>query len=246
VLQSFDRGELGVSQGSEPRAPAFLTFVADLHTRECAASTRSLGYPSTLRSVAAVIEPLRNLPRSYGKLAPPASRACRPAADPDNWVGAFCSLLQRCEPPGDGVRSLQDRVPTSARFDSCSEVSSDSALRPLWVRPSPFDVYRFRLRPSGLRAASSCQWVSRHQQSSRQVVRLLEATSLVNCTRMARSRCASHAVLSPTTLDRNRRPYFPAGSNRRHRPSTGFLTLSTSCFACNHGGLVSSHLRPWG
>jgi hypothetical protein len=63
---------------------------------------------------------------------------------------------------------------------------------------------------------------------------------------MARSRCASLAVLSPTTLDRNRRPYHPAGSNRRHRPSSGFLTLSTSCFACNHGGLVSSRLRPWG
>jgi hypothetical protein len=63
----------------------------------------------------------------------------------------------------------------SARFKSCSEVSSDSALRPLWVRPSPFDVCRFRPRPSGLCAASSCRWVSRHQRSSRQVLRLLEA-----------------------------------------------------------------------
>jgi len=49
VLQSLDRRGLGVSQGSEPRAPAFLRFVAEHHTRELAASTRSLGYPSALR-----------------------------------------------------------------------------------------------------------------------------------------------------------------------------------------------------
>lgn len=134
----------------------------------------------------------------------------------------------------------------SARFKSCSEVSSDSTIGPLWVRPRPSDVCRFRPRPSGFLAAPSCEWFSRHPRSSRQVLRLLEAISLVNCTRMAKSRCASLAVLSPTTLDRNRRPYHPAGSNRRHRPSAGFLTLSTSCFACNHGGLVSSHLRSWG
>jgi len=36
------------------------------------------------------------------------------------------------------------------------------------------------------------------------------------------------------------------GSNRRHRTSTGFLTLSTSCSARNHAGLVSSPLRSWG
>ena len=63
----------------------------------------------------------------------------------------------------------------SARFKSCSEVSSDSALGTLWVRPRPFDVCRFRPRPSGFRAAPSCRWVSRHQRSSRQVLRLLEA-----------------------------------------------------------------------
>jgi hypothetical protein len=51
---------------------------------------------------------------------------------------------------------------------------------------------------------------------------------------------------SPTALDRNGCPYDPAGSSRRHRPSSGFLTLSTSCFTRNHGGLVSSRLRSWG
>jgi len=63
----------------------------------------------------------------------------------------------------------------SARFESCSEVSSDSTLGTLWVRPRPFDVGRFQPRPSGFRAAPSCRWVSRHQLSSRQVLRLLEA-----------------------------------------------------------------------
>jgi hypothetical protein len=82
VLRSLDRGGLGVSRGSEPRAPAILRFVADLHTRELATSTRPLGCPSTLRAVADVIESLRNLSRSYRKLAPPAPRACVTAADP--------------------------------------------------------------------------------------------------------------------------------------------------------------------
>src|SRR5207253_1429232 len=84
VLRSLDRRGHGVSRGSEPRAPAFLKFVADLHTRELATSTRSLGYPSALRAVTGVIEQTRNLSHSYRKLAPPVSRACVTAADPDN------------------------------------------------------------------------------------------------------------------------------------------------------------------
>jgi len=39
---------------------------------------------------------------------------------------------------------------------------------------------------------------------------------------------------------------IPGGSNRRHRSSSGFLTLSTTCSARNHAGLVSSPLRSWG
>jgi len=57
--------------------------------------------------------------------------------------------------------------------------------------------------------------------------------------------CTSRGVPSPTALDRIRRPY-PSGSNRRHRSSSGFLTLSTTCSARNHAGLVSSPLRSWG
>jgi hypothetical protein len=63
----------------------------------------------------------------------------------------------------------------SARFKSRSEVSSDSAIGRPWFPPSPFDVRRFQLRPSGFLAASSCRWVSRHRRSSLQVLRLLEA-----------------------------------------------------------------------
>jgi hypothetical protein len=47
----------------------------------------------------------------------------------DNWVGAVCSPLQRCEPPGGGVRGLQAASQTSARLESCSEVSSDASNR---------------------------------------------------------------------------------------------------------------------
>jgi hypothetical protein len=73
---------------------------------------------------------------------------------------------------------------TSARFESCSEVSSDSAIGPSWVQPTPFDVRCFQPRPSGFLAAPSCRWVSRHRRSSLQVLRLLEAVPLVNWTRM--------------------------------------------------------------
>jgi len=68
------------NQGHQPSGGLW----PDLHTREFTTSTRPLGYPSAFRSVAAAIQPIRNLSRSYRKLAPPASRACVTAADPDN------------------------------------------------------------------------------------------------------------------------------------------------------------------
>jgi hypothetical protein len=155
-------------------------------------------------------------------------------------------LLRRCEPPGDGVRSLQSRVPSFREirvlFRGFVRLGTRDFVGPSPpVRRLPFPAASFgnscrSVLPMGFTPPAILSAGSPSPRSQ----------SLVNCTRMAKSRCASLAVLSPTTLDRNRRPYLPAGSNRRHRPSSGFLTLSTSCFACNHGGLVSSHLRPWG
>ena len=126
MLRSLDRRGHGVSRGSEPRAPAFLRFLADLHTRELATSTRSLGCPSALRTVAGVIEPLRNLSRSYRELAPPASRACVTAADPDNQP--------RCR---DHVRA--GRVPDFTTRDAHSVVHNRARgkSRIYRVRPQP-------------------------------------------------------------------------------------------------------------
>ena len=48
ALQSLDHERPGVSFRSEREAPAFLRFLADLHTRGFAASTQPLGYPCGL------------------------------------------------------------------------------------------------------------------------------------------------------------------------------------------------------
>jgi len=144
-------------------------------------------------------------------------------------------------------RGLQVRVP-NFREDS-SPVQRFGPIQRYGLRGSdrsPFDVCRFRPRPSGFFAAPSCQWVSRHQPSSRQVLRPPRSDSYPSTAPGAQSGCTSPGVPSPTAFDRSRRPYDPAGSNRRHRPSSGFHTLSTSSFTCNHDGLVSSRLRSWG
>ena len=49
----------------------------------------------------------------------------------------------------------------------------------------------------------------------------------------------------PYSARQNQASVYPGGSNRRHRSSSGFLTLSTICSAQNHGRLVSSLLRSW-
>jgi hypothetical protein len=63
----------------------------------------------------------------------------------------------------------------SARFESRSEVSSDSAIGPSWVQPLPVRRLPFPAAPFGFSRRSVCRWVSRHRSSSRQVLRLLEA-----------------------------------------------------------------------
>jgi len=70
--------------------------------------------------------------------------------------------------------------------------------------------------------------------------------------------CTSPGVPSPTALDNPGCPYDPGDPTSRHRPSSGFPTLSTSCFTQNHAGFLSAHatglttsscarpLRSWG
>jgi hypothetical protein len=146
----------------------------------------------------------------------------------------------------------------SARFKSCSEVSSDSALRPLWVRPSPFDVCRFRPRPSGLCAAPSCGWFSRHPRSSRQVLRLLEAVHsstapewpnpgaplLQSCPLQRSTETGARITRRVPTAD-TVRPQGFSPSRRLASPATMAGLFHPTCVLGVEPGPNSARLRPF-
>jgi hypothetical protein len=114
-----------------------------------------------------------------------------------------------------------------------------------WLEPTPSALGRFRTAPSGIR------WLS--------------STSDLNPPPLLSSGCSSprsftstfqphpHARVSaplvrfrPLQRSTESGVRIPGGSNHRHRSSSGFLTLLTTCSAQNHAGLVSSLLRSWG
>jgi len=144
-------------------------------------------------------------------------------------------LLQRCEPPGEGARGLQDHVPSfreiQVLFRGFVRLGNRDFVGPSQpVRRSPFPAASFGI---SCRSVLSMGFtpptiLSAGSPSPR-------SRSLVNCTRMARSRCASHAVLSPTTLDRNRRPYHPAS----------FQPPAPSVLRVSHPLDVLLRLQPW-
>lgn len=64
---------------------------------------------------------------------------------------------------------------------------------------------------------------------------------LFNRTHQRYGECTSPGVPSPTALDSSGCPYAAGAPTSRHHPSSGFSTLSTSCFTQNHAGFLSAH-----
>lgn len=70
---------------------------------------------------------------------------------------------------------------------------------------------------------------------------------LFNRTRQRYGECTSPGVPPPYSARQSLAPVCPGRfHSSRHRPSSGFHTPSTVCFARNPTGLVSSPLRSWG
>jgi hypothetical protein len=132
------------------------------------------------------------------------------------------------------VAACRTAIRTSARFDSCSEVSSVSAIGPLWVQPSPFDVCRFRPRPSGFFAATSCRWVSRHRRSSLQVLRLLEV-SVRQLHPSGQTQVRLSCGLVPYNARQKQAPVSPGG----------FQPPAPSVLRVSHPLDVLLRLQPW-
>jgi len=108
------------------------------------------------------------------------------------------------------------------------------------VRRLPFPGASFRLSLSVV-----VRRVSRLRHSSLRLTCLLEALPSINWPRM-RTRGRLSCDFVPYSARQKQASVSPGDSNLRHCPSSGFLTLSTSCSACNPGQLVSSGLRSWG
>jgi hypothetical protein len=119
------------------------------------------------------------------------------------------------------------------------------------VWPSPFDLHRFRRGPSGLLDPASSPVLTPATPlcglpfSSKQHL----ATALT-----CAGECTSPGVPFPFSARQPGAPVYPDGlPHHRHLPFTGFLTLSTACFALGPVRLLrrdfarrSSRLRSWG
>jgi hypothetical protein len=113
------------------------------------------------------------------------------------------------------------------------------------VQPFPFGLCRFRPGPSGFLFHSSPDSFTHPALLSASYPSPRSHYPPYSCTRM-RLRVHLSWGSVPYSARQSRVPVCPGGSTLRHRPSSGFLTLSTFSFTQNHAGLISCPLRSWG
>jgi len=113
------------------------------------------------------------------------------------------------------------------------------------LSPSLFTLGRFRAASSGLRFRLSAEDLNPLPllSASCSSPRSFTSTFQPHLPALASAPLLGFRPLQRSTESGVR---IPGGSNRRHRSSSGFLTLSTICSARNHAGLISSPLRSWG
>jgi len=130
-------------------------------------------------------------------------------------------------------------------LSSCSEVPRRSTEGLFWLEPTPFTLGRFRTAPSGICFSSSTSDLNPPPLLSSGFSSPRSFTSTLQPHPHAR---VSAPLMRFRPLQRSTESgvRIPGGSNHRHRSSSGFLTLLTTCSAQNHAGLVSSPLRSWG
>jgi len=139
-----------------------------------------------------------------------------------------------CAEQGFGHARCGACAPASTRLDSRSEVCRFGTMRPsLHFRPTPCGLPPFPAGPVGSPSflpsppgltpaaclSASCPSPRSHQALRRHPRAHADAPLL--------------GFHSPTALASRGRPYIPAACSRRHHPSSGFPTLSTSFFALN-------------
>jgi hypothetical protein len=156
-----------------------------------------------------------------------------------------CSPLQRCQLLDGGISVCSVRDPCFRETWDDVQRFSDESIGSSWVQPStvrrlPFPVASFR---DSLFAV--VRRFSRLRHSSLRLTCLLEALPPINRPRMRTREHLSYGFV-PYSAQQKQASVSPGASNLRHCPSLGFLTLSTSCSACNPDQFVSPGLRSWG
>jgi len=156
-----------------------------------------------------------------------------------------CSPLQRCQLLDGGISVCSVRDPCFRETWDDVQRFSDESIGSSWVQPStvrrsPFPVASFRDSLSAV-----VRRFSRPRHSSLRLTCLLEALPPINRPRMRTREHLSYGFV-PYSAQQKQASVSPGASNLRHCPSSGFLTLSTSCSACNPDQFVSPGLRSWG
>ena len=134
---------------------------------------------------------------------------------------------------------------TSAKLGLSFRGSAASSIGPSWVRPFPVQRLPFPAASFGFSLFAVVRRFSHQRHSSPRLTCLLEALPPINRPRM-RTREHLSCDFVPYSAQQKQASVSPGDSNLRHCPSSGFLTLSTSCSACNPGQFVSPGLRSWG
>jgi len=117
-------------------------------------------------------------------------------------------LLQRSRPPDGGVTLLESATLTSTRLSFRYE-SQRQLDRVLLVRPTPFDVGRFRRRPSGFLLLPSPTGFTRRALLTAAYSSPRSFKTIRQPHPLAQSECTSLGVPSPTARDKTGCPYVP-------------------------------------